>query len=168
MVNGFLSGYQQAVARQSVGSEPKSIQGLNLHYMIEAPPGWIVRRQVQDFDLMMNRGSVYLGVIAEEANVGSSEAIAEIARARIQENGANIEWTDPEPLVLDGRNWLQFTVNCTVKKIPLSYRFYTYAGEEGTFQIIGWTAQSLAEKYRGEMMKAMQTFRFPATNNAAL
>lgn len=168
MANGFVQGYRQAIAQRSTGNHSQTIRGQNLEYSIEAPPEWTIKRKVQDYDVMMSHRSIYLGVIAEELNLGSAEVVANFARNRIKEIGSDIHWSDPKLLILDGRNWLEFSVDCKVKDVPLSYQFYTYAGEEGTYQIIGWTTQPLAEKYRAEMTNTMQTFRFPVTNSISL
>ena len=89
---------------------------------------------VQAFDSLNNYKSLYVGVIAEESNLGSPEIIAKISRNKIKEVGTDISWTEPAPLILDGRSWLQYTVDCKFEKIPLSYQFYVYAGREAPFK----------------------------------
>ena len=137
------------------------VRGTDLAYTIQIPAQWTVKKGAQDFDSLANYKSIYIGVIAEEANLGSPETIAGLARDRLKEGGTDLEWSQPKPLSLDGRNWLQFSVDCKVNKIPISYQYYVYAGREGTFQIVGWTTQDLSAKYASTIREVAQTFRFP-------
>jgi len=173
-VTGFVNGFQRARhSRDSVrysadppASSLKSeatqlVRGRDIAYSLHIPTTWRIKRAVQDFDTLSSYKSLYIGVIAEEANLGSPETIAEIARDKIKEAGTDITWSAPAPLVLDGRSWLEFTVECKVDKIPLSYQFYVYAGREGTFQVVGWTTQNLFSRDASLMRQVMQQFHFP-------
>jgi hypothetical protein len=137
------------------------VRGRNIAYSLRVPTTWTIKRAVQAFDTLSSYKSLYIGVIAEEANLGSPETVAEIARDKIREVGTDITLTEPAPLVLDGRSWLQFTVQCKVNKIPVSYQFYVYAGREGTFQVVGWTAQNLFGRDASRLRQVMQQFHFP-------
>jgi hypothetical protein len=158
MENG--SGALSAAGNSGLGGS-QTIRGQEIAYSIKIPADWNIQRRHEAFDLLAHHRSLYIGVIAEEANLGNPQAIADIARERIGRIGAEIQWTDSTPVELDGRSWLRFTVNCKVQMIPLSYQFYVYAGAEGTFQIISWTMQTFAGRDTPQMNEVSQTFRFP-------
>ena len=103
----------------------------------------------------------YFGVIAEDMDGGNADNLAKAARQRIKEVGSDVEMSEPEPLRIDGHDWLQFTVKCKVKMIPFHYQYYTYSGKEGSFQIIGWTAQGAGDREAAKLREPMLTFRFP-------
>jgi hypothetical protein len=174
MLIAFIGGFTSAMreggsARDETASGnklPKSaatqiVRGQDIAYTLRVPNTWVTKRHSRDFDTLNSHKSLYVGIIAEESNLGNSQTIADIARAQIKENCTDIHWTDPAPLVLDGRNWLQFTADCKVDKIPVSYQFYVYSGPEGTFQVLGWTTQDLIRRDAPLMKEVMQTFRFP-------
>lgn len=105
--------------------------------------------------------SLYVGVISEEAQLGTPETIANIARRNIKEHATDLKWSETSPLVLDGRKWLRFVVSAHIDSIPVAYQFYVYSGPEGTFQIVGYTSQNLFERDASLMREVMQSFRFP-------
>lgn len=167
---GFIRGFTGALHRRdeaqsdSSGSwlnDSQTIEGRVLPYSIKVPSDWTIQRQKKDFDLLANHGSLFIGIIAEEANVGTPEVISDLAHKHLQNVAEDVQWTDPAPVVLDGRNWLRFSVNCRVQKIPFFYQYYVYAGPEGTFQIIMWTFQNLADKNSAQMNEVAETFTFP-------
>jgi hypothetical protein len=163
----FIKGFTHAmqVARENSGTAPtgppQNITGENVAYTLKIPPGWNVRRHEKDFDVLADYRSVYVGVIAEEANLGSPEVISKLARRNLEKVARNIDMTDATPVVLDGHNWLTFTVNCDVQSIPFFYDYHVYAGPEGTIQIISWTFQNLAAKRTNQINDVIQTFGFP-------
>ena len=142
-------------------STSQAVQGGNLAYTITLPPEWTFKRNEEDFDVVAWHSSLYVAVIAEEAALGSPETIANIAREKIKNAATDLRWSEPVTLLLDGRSWLQFVVRCSYKGIPVAYQFYVYAGPEGTYQVVGWTAQNLYDRDSGLMRDVMRTFRFP-------
>jgi len=152
---------QPSAKSSAKSSSTKIVRGRDIAYSLRIPNNWTSKRAYQDFDSLNFYRSLYVGVIAEESNLGSPQTIAKIARDKIKGVGTDIHWTEPESLSLDGRDWLQFTVDCKLEKIPISYQFYVYAGREGTFQVIGWTTQDLFNRDASRMREVMQTFQFP-------
>jgi hypothetical protein len=107
------------------------VRGRDMPYSIRVSVTWTTKTEVDDFDTLSSRKSLYGGVIAEEADLGDPETIAGIARKKIKDVGTEIRWDEPAPLALDGRSWLQFTVDCKVEKVPVTYQFYVYSGKRG-------------------------------------
>jgi hypothetical protein len=139
----------------------QTVTGNVLPFTIQVPFGWSLKRNQNDFDTIATRGSSYIGVVAEEADLGTSEVIAKLARQRIEDNGADVEMSENDSITIDGREWLQFTAKCKVSLVPIAYQFYVHSGNEGTFQIIGWTAQNLWDRDSAKLRASMLTFRFP-------
>jgi hypothetical protein len=105
-------------------------------------------------------------VVAEEAQVGTADTVATLARDRLKGKATDLYWSQPQPVELDGRTWLEFVVKCRMEGIPVGYEFYVYSGSEGTFQIVGWTTQNLFERDAERLRSVMQTFRFPSGSEA--
>jgi hypothetical protein len=139
-----------------------SVSGRELACSIRIPPNWEKKSASGDFTLIVGREAIRVGVIAEEANLGSPEIIAAIARKKVAEESTVFEATEPKPLQIDGKRWLQFVVECAeTDQPPRAYQFYVYAGPEGTFQIVGWTIQNLFDRNSSEIREVMTTFEFP-------
>jgi hypothetical protein len=105
---------------------------------------------------------MFVGVMAEEAQAGTSDSTARLVREKIRTTFSDVCWSEPEVLILDGRTWSQFVLKCTAAGFPAAYLYYVYSGPEGTFQVIGWTSQNLFERDWTTLRDVMQTFRFPA------
>ena len=127
---------------------------------LRIPPDWEQKPATDDFALMVGRSAIRVGIIAEEGSLGSPETLATIARKRIAETATEFEATQPQSLQIDGRRWLQFVANCTVDKTPLTYQFYVYAGDEGSYQIVAWTLHDLFDANAAEIRQVMRTFEF--------
>jgi len=154
---------QSGSSADSLLSSPATqiVRGGDIAYSIRVPVAWTTKRDVEDFDTLSSHKSAVVGIIAEEADLGSPDVIADVARKSIAKHGTDIQWSDPVPLTLDGREWLQFRVDCKVESVPLSYRYFVYAGHEGTFQVIGWTFQNLFERDASKIREVMESFHFP-------
>jgi hypothetical protein len=149
----------KAVSTKSASNE--LVQGHATAYSIRIPQDWTIKRTFDDFDIYASQKNVRIGVIAEEGNLGSPEVAVDLLRERINKISPDAHWTAPTPVVVDGRTWLQFSVEYQVKKVPFTFVYYVYAGTEGTYQIVGGTMQNLAEKHTPKLKELSQTFRFP-------
>jgi hypothetical protein len=178
MIKGFTAAGQRAATRPAPAADSSSlrtaaspplrapstsqiVQGGDLAYTLSLPTGWTFKRQAEAFDVLASHRSLYVGVIAEEASLGSPETIAKIARDKLKNYATDLRWGEPTSLLLDGRSWLQFAARCQAEGIPVAYQFYVYSGPEGTYQVVGWTTQNLYDRDAGLMRDVMRTFRFP-------
>ncbi|SPE54526.1 exported hypothetical protein [Verrucomicrobia bacterium] len=143
---------------------PNTIHGHDIQYTLTLPPNWTTKTAVDDFDTLSSCKSSYVGVIAEEAQVGTSDVIAALARDRLKSKATDLYWSQPRQVELDGRTWMEFTVKCQMENIPVGYEFCVYSGREGTFQIVGFTTQNLFDRDAQRLRSVMQTFRFPGSN----
>jgi hypothetical protein len=143
---------------------PHTIRGHDIQYTLTLPPNWTTKTGVEDFDTVSSYKSSYVGVIAEEAQVGTPEVIAALARDRLKSKATDLYWSQPRQVELDGRTWMEFTVKCQMENIPVGYEFCVYSGREGTFQVVGWTTQNLFDRDAQRLRTVMQTFRFPGPN----
>src|ERR1043165_3162238 len=143
---------------------PQTVRGQDLGYTLRLPGGWTAKKHIEglgDYDMVCVYKSLYIGVVAEEAQVGTPETLARLARDRLKNNTTDLYWSEPQPLVLDGRNWLGFVAKCKTQEIPAAYQFYVYSGPEGSFQLLGWTMQNLWDRDADGLREVMRTFRFP-------
>ncbi len=164
----FIKGVKEGMQASSSTSGPaQSITGNALPYTLQVSPGWTVKRSQGVYDVLAAHGSSFVSVIAEPADLGGSSQIAEAARSRIKELGSDVVMSEPQPISIDGRDWLQFTVKCKVKLMPFAYQFYVYSGKEGSFQLIGWTFQNLWDREAAKIQESLLTFHFPKDQAAA-
>ena len=170
VVTGFMKARQRSLSpdgspedRSAVAASAtaQEIQGRDIPYKVTLPPGWAARRAVNDFDLMASRRSLYFGVIAEEGNMGGSEAILNFAQNRLRRAGSEVAFGETSTVRIDGRDWLTFTAKCQVQKIPFAYQYTVYAGPEGSYQLLGWTLQNLFDRDAGTLRDLTAAFRFP-------
>lgn len=143
-----------------------TLRGHDIAYTLQLPHDWTTKTIVEDFDTVSSYKSSYVGVVAEEAQVGTADTVATLARDRLKGKATDLYWSQPQPVELDGRTWLEFVVKCRMEGIPVGYEFYVYSGSEGTFQIVGWTTQNLFERDAERLRSVMQTFRFPSGSEA--
>ena len=163
-VVGFVAGVKQGIEGKRSSTQAGGVQtitGKVRPYTIQAPAGWTIKRSQGVYDLVANNGGNFVSVIVEEVDLGSAANITQAARERIKEVASDVELSEPEPIQIDGREWLQFTVKCKVKLIPFGYQYYTYSGKEGSFQLIGWTFQNLWDRQSATLRESMLSFRFP-------
>jgi hypothetical protein len=170
------AGYTRQAAARTHRSEPtrvlarapvsQTVRGRDLGYTLQLPAGWTTKKGTEGlevYDTLCVCKSMYVGVIAEEAQAGTPEKVASLARERLKKVATDIYWSQPQPIVLEDRNWLDFVVRCRVEETPVGFEFYVYSGPEGTFQIIGWTSQNLFDRDADLLRTVMQTFRFPSS-----
>lgn len=164
---GVVQGLKRAAETQAAKAGQK-VTGQKLPFTVELPAGWTVKRGQGQFDFVASRGGTdYIGVIAEEMNVGDPQNVANFARDHLKSFATDVTLSEVEPLTLAEREWRQFKVKCKVQGIPFAYQYYVYTGDEGTFQILGWTFQNLWERRANALREVMQTFRFPPAVDTA-
>ncbi len=169
---GAVSGVKTALGKTQAGSglaslrslsgAPQTVQGHSVPYTFTLPPYWPPMSNPAEFDTAFHHNDLYFGVVAEEVSMGTPEVIADIARKALNRKAADVRFEDPAPEQLDGRTWLKYTARCRIGTIPITYQFHVYSGDEGTFQLIGWTSQNLYDRDEGALRRLAATFRFPA------
>ena len=160
-VRGLAQGYQSVRERSVASSIPSEyVTGQVTSYGMEKPTGWVLKRKEGAYDVVLSDNSGYVGIIAEEADMGGSENVAQFARKRIASIGADVVLGENQAMAIDGHNWVAFTVKCKVENMPFAYQYYVYSGKEGTYQIMGWTFQNLWEREEVAIHRVMQSFRF--------
>ena len=175
---GALSARAQAARHAPTGAgggangstaytAPETVSGRVLPYHIDLPEGWSRVPNLSDFDLATRRDNTYFGVIAEEGSLGTPENIAEVARKRLSGKATEVQFSEPTPERIDGRAWVRFTARCRIGGLPVAYQFHAYSGDEGTFQLVGWTLQNQYEQSEGTLHVLATSFRFPARRVAA-
>jgi hypothetical protein len=137
--------------------------GQDLDYTIRFPADWTVKKKSDPYDILGSSRSLYIGIIAEKENLGSSAFVEKMAQKNITDTGATeVEVTDREIAAIDRKPWLGFVVKClSPEKAPIGYQFYVYSGPEGTYQLIGWTAQNLFDREIEAARSIMRSFKFP-------
>lgn len=147
------------------------VNGTDIKFSLSIPDGWALKRKGQltkeesAFDLIASHNAQYVAVIAEEANLGSPENVLKFVHETIEKNGTNVRVGEASPIVLDGRTFLAFNAWASVDKIPFGFQYYVYTGQEGTFQLIGWTVQNLFNRDADTLRNVMASFKFPQSES---
>jgi len=165
LVRGFQAGFAMAHGRQlSPEGQPTEVTGTALPYRITFPGGWSVvpKRVGSTIDLMVHRQSLYFTISADEASFGDTDLVTARVRKYIESISTEQVWGPTETVVIDGRPWLAFTVECKLHEIPFAYQCFIHSDMQGTFQLMGWTAQNVFERERPTIRAVAETFRFPA------
>ena len=149
------------------GSKParsRRVVGQDIRCSIAVPTDWRVRELAQDFDIFVSQDerSIIVGVLAEKERFGSSEDVATTIRSRLRDVMTGFDNSAPTSVLLDGRRWNHFVAHGTPQgaTAQLTYVIFAHSSEEGTYQILAWTASSLYEKNAGLMREVTSTFRF--------
>jgi hypothetical protein len=144
-----------------------TLTGSLIPFTIEKPAGWWVKRSQGVYDVLMSNDQAYIGVIAEDTDLGGAETVATLARERINTSATDVTMTANETVQIDGRSWIAFTAKCKVQGVPFAYQYYVYSGKVGTVQILGWMYQKGWDRDIESTRKTMQTLRLPAAVPAA-
>lgn len=187
-VNGFIKGFKEgidkaktrsltataeapqavatAMAAPVVSGPPQvavqKVTGKSLPFTIQIPAGWKIERDTDTYDFVAGNGTSCVSLKAKRADGGSTANFSNAARKRIKEGATGVEFTDHEPIQIDGRKWLQFTATGKVKQISRAYQCYAYSGSEGSFQIIAWTPQDAWNRESATLGQFIFSFRFPS------
>jgi hypothetical protein len=103
---------------------------------------------------------------AIEDDLGDPSAAVKVGREMATKQDSNAKVTEPTPITVDGRKWLQFTTTSTLEGDTLTFLVYSYSGSEGTFVVIGYTAADQFEGKRALLTHYMNTFRFPKSKSS--
>jgi len=165
LVRGFQAGFALGHGRVlSPEGQPTELTGTALPYRITFPGGWslVPKRVGSPIDLMVHRQSLYFSVNADEASFGDTDLVTARVRRYMETISTDQVWGPTETVVIDGRPWLAFTVECKLHEIPFAYQCFIHSDMQGTFQLMGWTAQNVFERERPMIRSIAETFRFPA------
>ena len=158
---GFAKGFNNARERAAQAQQVETITGKVIPFTIEKPVGWSVKRDQGTFDAILTNRSGYVGIIAEKADLGSNEPLANFARKRFETIGTELSLSDNETATIDGRTWIGFTARCKVDNLPFAYHCYVHSGKEGSIQLMAWTFQNQWESEAAELDRVMHTVHLP-------
>ena len=128
---------------QPTPGQARIVEGTSLHYSLALPADWTVKRKHElskeeaDFDLVASHKAVYIGVIAEEANLGDVDTVVSFSRRLLTERNTDARFSNVETVSIDGRKWRTFNAHVAVEKIPFAYQFYVSARTGRNLSITG-------------------------------
>jgi hypothetical protein len=158
---GFMTGFNKARLSAAQKRQVETITGKVVPFTIEKPAGWTVKRDQGAYDAVLTNGSGYVGIIAEKADLGSNEPLANFARKRFQNIGTDLTLGNNETVTFDGRTWIGFTARCKVENLPFAYHCYVHSGKEGSTQLMAWSFQNQWDSVAGELDRIMRTVHLP-------
>src|SRR6202040_1806313 len=139
---------------------PTMVRGRAVNYSLQLPTGWTAKpgsgRNV-GYDIVASSGDVHVGVVAENANWGATDAIAARGVKRQKSIMPDAQCSDPKPITIDGRQWLEFLSSGHNEGVPISMLAFVYSGPEGTFQICGWSVQSAFDRSLSSIRRVMES-----------
>lgn len=164
---GVIKGYREAKVKAIGRSGPAEVvTGNVVHFTVEKPSSWSLKRGEGNFDAIMTDQSGFVGIIAEQADLGSTEPLAQFARKRFQTMGSDLTLGENQTTEIDGHQWIGFTAKCKVQNLPFAYQCYVYSGPEGSIQLMGWSFQSQWDRVHPTLDRVMRTIHLPAPEKA--
>jgi hypothetical protein len=165
---GVVRGIRNAQSAQGAGADdtpvsagPEAVTGKSIAYHMVFPPGWTLKEPHKNFDTLAMSKNLYVGVSAEEVDVGTSAIVARIALKKVNSVGTDVQSSQPKEVSVDGQPWMEFTCRAHINDIPFSYLFLVHSGPEGTYQLVGWTFQNVFDRDVDKLRSVMTTFKFP-------
>jgi hypothetical protein len=138
----------------------KTLRCRPLNCELDVPASWNVASDEGYRIIAIGDGvGVMLGSL--QHNLGNPSATLKTAKEMATKGDPNAKITEPTPIRIDGRNWLQFTVTTGSGADALEFLTYTYSGPEGTFVVNGSATPDQFEAKRALLTRYMNTFRFP-------
>jgi hypothetical protein len=160
--HAFIAVGLFGVSTLCLGKDPavQTVGGTRVPCEIDVPATWkIVGTNASVVAVRGDGMRIMLSSDPHEA--GDTLVAAKIACDGARELMPGAVCSDPQPVRIAGRDWLEFTVTAMVGTQPTTFLNYTFAGRVGTFTIIGQVPTADLEAKRDVLMRYMKTFRFP-------
>jgi hypothetical protein len=148
------------VALAVSGEATQTLRGKPLACELDVPASWkVVSNEGYRILALGDGAGLMLG--SKQQNLGDPSATMKEAKEMAIKDDPHAKMTQPVPITIDGRKWLQFTTTTTGDGGSMTFLTYTYSGSEGTFVVIGYTSTDQFETKRPLLTHYMNTFRFP-------
>jgi hypothetical protein len=181
---GLVAGITAAVNSQS--GQPHSIVKLSDSALLTAPMGSLTGSKVAYeislpsknawlnvpsangvADIFKSHGDFYVMVIAENFAAGNPESVEKFALANLENTATEIVNKEAVPITIDGKQWLQFDVDAKVENIKVTYRYYVFADDAHTFQIVTFTPPAMFPTASKIFDWIAGSFKFPPSTPSA-
>jgi hypothetical protein len=173
-VQGLTFGVEQlpreapvaANSEVDLGEPTEPVRGRDVPFTILIPKGWTIAPGAKPDDamstLLLGR-HIYGKILAETGAYGGNEVLFGLLKRQMEANGVQVQWPIPDSETVDGRTWAVCTFQATAAQtgFTLTYRAHFYAGPEGSFTCLFWTAPNLYDRSLPQMEKIFRTFKFP-------
>ncbi len=139
------------------------VAGVALPYEISLPAlsAWQAHENHPPFDHFYSYRDAYAAVIAENVGMQSPERLCEFTRGILEKKASHSATTPPQPLEINGRTWLTYDADATIEGIELKYRYYLYADDARSIQLITWTGTPLFARYGPVFDRIARSFKLP-------
>lgn len=109
------------------------------------------------FRLVHADGDGYAIIIAERLQM-SLDGLRQLAVNNARNAAADIQIVSQETRRVNGHDIMALQLQGTIQGIQFVYFGYYYAGPEGTFQLLTYTAGNLFDEYKGEFERLLDGF----------
>ena len=153
----------QLAKRRAPWTDASSVPGLlNINHNISLkydPDLWKQAAPINDgeFALLHSSGDSHALVIAERIPVPLG-SIQDIALANAQAADPNAKITFRNRRRVNGTDLYFLKIEANVDSVPMVYWGYFYAGENGTVQVVTYTAKTLLSEHEREFMDFLNGF----------
>src|SRR5258708_11600412 len=110
-----------------------------------------------EFVLLHSSGAGHALVIAERIAV-PLDSVEDVALANAQAVDSNAKVVFRHKRRVNGADLYFLKIEANVDTVPMAYSGYFYAGENGTVQVVTYTAKSLLPEYEREFMDFLNGF----------
>lgn len=126
---------------------------------------WVLAKSAagsaSEYDFHNTQGSVYGQIIAEELEL-NMETLEQTVLSNAQAADPNATITNRTEKTVNGKDILVLEMTATIQGLNFVYYGYYYTGEEGTLQVMTWTTDNVAEKYRADAEALLNTLKIGA------
>ena len=125
------------------------VAGLAVPYEISLPSlgAWQHEENRAPFDHFFSYRDAYAAVIAENVGMKTPERLCDFTRGMLEQKASRCVTTPPVHLEINGRTWISYDAEATVEGIDLKYRYFLYADDAHSIQLITWTGTGLFPRY---------------------
>ena len=151
------TAFLRCVAKEA---ELQTVRGTLVPAEIDVPATWHVAGTNGGVIAVRGDG-MQIMLSSNPQEVGGTSAAAKIACDGARQIMPDAVCTEPRPVTIAGRDWLEYVVTGTVEKQAMTFLNYTYAGRIGTFTIIGQVRTVDFPEKQDALSRYMKSFRFP-------
>src|SRR5439155_13731196 len=129
---GIASFVFVATAVAETPDAVQTLRGRPLPCELDAPASWKVVSD-EGYRIVAVGDGAGLMLAAIEDDLGDPSAAVKVGREMATKQDSNAKVTEPTPITVGGRKWLQFTTTSTHQGDTLTFLVYSYSCSEGTF-----------------------------------
>lgn len=139
------------------------IFGNKMPYFFHFPNAYLWKEEShpENFDKLISYRDVYIGTVISRLAYIDEKALYKSIRDGVLESSPDAQISDYSKVEIAGKEWITFDTKLTASGVRFHYVCYAYTGQEGTWQITGWSGENLFPEAATTIWQVAQSFNFP-------